>query len=171
VRRADFAAAVAAARSVSLDALDDTQRVELESALEQVYLALDGRGAALDACRLRVSLAEQALASEPTIEWQVRHARALHGVGYCQSVEALAAYDHVLTLYGASPEPRLQERVAKALVNKGFTLGALGQSEAEMAVYDEVERRFGSDERPGTREAVERAREQRKRIAEGRNDG
>ncbi len=166
VRGADFVRAVEVARTVPLDGLDENGWASLEAALQQVDEALLGQGLAgqggdaLAACELRVSLAERPLKRAPeSLDWRVRHARALHGVGYCHSVagrhhEALAAYEHVLNLYGNSPEPELQERVARSLVNKGVALGALGRSEDELAVYDDIERRFGSASEPALREQV-----------------
>jgi preprotein translocase subunit SecA len=47
--------------------------------------------------------------------------------------------------------------VAKALVNKGITLGDLNRSEDEISVYDEVLRRFGDATEPAMREQVARA--------------
>ena len=44
--------------------------------------------------------------------------------------------------------------VAKVLVNRGITQGQLSQSEAEMATYDEVLRRFGDSVEPVLREQV-----------------
>jgi tetratricopeptide (TPR) repeat protein len=51
----------------------------------------------------------------------------------------------------------LREPVAKALVNKGFRLGALNRSEGAVAVYDEVVKRFGDASEPGLREPVAEA--------------
>ena len=59
---------------------------------------------------------------------------------------ALALLDEVVARFGERPEVELAEPVARALVNKGVTLGSLGRSEEEIAVYDEVIARFG--ERP-----------------------
>jgi tetratricopeptide (TPR) repeat protein len=47
--------------------------------------------------------------------------------------------------------------VAKALVNKGYRLGQLDRSEEEIAVYDEVVRRFGERTEPGLAELVAKA--------------
>ena len=48
-----------------------------------------------------------------------------------RSEEAIAVYDEVLARFGDATEPALREQVAKALVNKGVTLGALERSEDE----------------------------------------
>ena len=53
--------------------------------------------------------------------------------------------------------PALREQVAKALFNKGVTLGALERSEEAIAVYDEVVARFGDAPDPTLREQVARA--------------
>jgi len=56
-----------------------------------------------------------------------------------------------------APEPALREWVAKALVNKGITLGRLNRSEEEIRVYDDVVRRFGDAPEPALREQVAKA--------------
>uniref|UniRef100_UPI003D1B9070 tetratricopeptide repeat protein n=1 Tax=Aeromonas veronii TaxID=654 RepID=UPI003D1B9070 len=47
-----------------------------------------------------------------------------------------------------------QEQVAKALRNKGVTLGQLGRSEDEITVYDELIQRFGNSDTPALQEQV-----------------
>ncbi|MDR2112324.1 MAG: tetratricopeptide repeat protein [Candidatus Accumulibacter sp.] len=51
----------------------------------------------------------------------------------------------------------LDEQAARALFNKGVTLGRQGKPDAEIAVYDEIDRRFGQDASAGMREQVARA--------------
>ena len=46
---------------------------------------------------------------------------------------------------------------ARALFNKGISLGALGRSEDEIAVYDDLLARFGSATEPALREQVAKA--------------
>jgi len=86
---------------------------------------LEGRGA-LGVCELRVQIAEAALGSAPVLEWQIRHARALHAVGYCRGAEnrsesALDAYNQIVALYGLlaqvapSPVIELNRAVAVAM--------------------------------------------------------
>ncbi len=60
--------------------------------------------------------------------------------------QALETSNAIIRRYGARKESEVQEPVAKALVNKGWTLGSLGRSEEEMDVYDEVVRRFSERE-------------------------
>src|SRR5438445_13524956 len=48
----------------------------------------------------------------------------------------------------------MREQVAKALYNKGITLGALNRSEDEISVYDEVVRRLGDATEQAVREQV-----------------
>ena len=55
---------------------------------------------------------------------QGRHAR-----GARRSEEAVGVYDEVVARFGDATEPALREQVARALVNKGVTLGALERSE------------------------------------------
>ena len=61
-----------------------------------------------------------------------------------RSEDAIAAYDDVLARFGAATELPLRELVAKALVNKGVTLGALGRSEDAIAACEDVLARFGA---------------------------
>ncbi len=54
-------------------------------------------------------------------------------------------------------EIALAEQVAKALLGKGVSLGALGRSEEAIAVYDELEARYGERDEIALAEAVARA--------------
>ena len=63
----------------------------------------------------------------------------------------------VVARFGDAPEPALREQVAKALVNKGVTLGVLERSRRSIAVYDEVLARFGDAPEPALREQVANA--------------
>jgi len=71
--------------------------------------------------------------------------------------DAIAVYDEVIARYGQASAPALQEQVARALVNKGITLGMLERSEEEIAVYDEVIARYGQASAPALQEQVARA--------------
>jgi tetratricopeptide (TPR) repeat protein len=71
--------------------------------------------------------------------------------------EAIAVYKEILARFGDSPEPALREEVAKALVNKGVTLGQLDRSKEAIAVYEEVLARFGDASEPPLREVVANA--------------
>ncbi|MGD0723226.1 MAG: hypothetical protein ABR970_19500, partial [Roseiarcus sp.] len=51
----------------------------------------------------------------------------------------------------------VRSEVAGALVNKGFTLNALGRREEAIAVYDALDARFGADGDPAVRARVARA--------------
>ncbi|HEX5338808.1 MAG TPA: tetratricopeptide repeat protein, partial [Gallionella sp.] len=51
----------------------------------------------------------------------------------------------------------LRELVAKALVNKGFRLGQMNRNEDEIAVYDEVVKRYGEAPETALRELVAKA--------------
>jgi tetratricopeptide (TPR) repeat protein len=53
--------------------------------------------------------------------------------------------------------PGEREEAAKALYNKGDTLGELGRFVERIAVYDEIDKRFGKDDTPGVREWVAKA--------------
>ena len=56
-----------------------------------------------------------------------------------------------------APELPLREEVAKALVNKGITLIALGRGDDEIAVYDDLLDRFGAAAELPLRELVAKA--------------
>ena len=64
---------------------------------------------------------------------------------------ALSAFEQAITL---SKADATANKIAQYLFAKGVTLGALGKSEEAIAVYDEIDRRFGKDESPGVREQV-----------------
>jgi tetratricopeptide (TPR) repeat protein len=73
--------------------------------------------------------------------------------------QAVSALDSILERYSKSEtdEPKIRLGVARALVNKGIALGSLDRGEDEIAVYDEVIRRFGNAEELPFREEVARA--------------
>ena len=58
-------------------------------------------------------------------------------------------------LVGTANRPSAQ-RVVKALVNMGVTLGKFGRGEEAIAVYDALDARFGEDSEPAIREGVVR---------------
>src|SRR5690242_13670148 len=64
---------------------------------------------------------------------------------------AVEAWDRVAQRFGTAPELESRQWVARALSNKGVTLGELGRSEEAIAVYDELERRFGGATEPALR--------------------
>ncbi|WP_221443449.1 hypothetical protein, partial [Novispirillum itersonii] len=61
--------------------------------------------------------------------------------------------------FGDATEPALREQLAKAMVYKAITIGQSGDSKAEIAVYDEVIRRFGDAPEPDLQKVVGLARE------------
>jgi tetratricopeptide (TPR) repeat protein len=71
--------------------------------------------------------------------------------------QAVAAYREIVGRGGSSSEPVVRVIVAKALVNKGFCLGALGRSEESIAVYGDVVSRFAASPEPALHVAVARA--------------
>lgn len=64
---------------------------------------------------------------------------------------ALSAFEQAITL---SKADATANKIAQYLFAKGVTLGALGKSDEAIAVYDEIDRRFGKDESPGVRAQV-----------------
>ncbi|RJF87144.1 hypothetical protein D3874_08985 [Oleomonas cavernae] len=63
-------------------------------------------------------------------------------------------YDEIIARFGDAGEPALREEVARALVNKGITLGDLNRNEEAIAVYDGMIARFGDAGEPALREQV-----------------
>jgi hypothetical protein len=63
----------------------------------------------------------------------------------------------VVGRFWTATELALRGQVAKALFNKGVTLGALGRSDEEIAVYDDVVGRFGTATELALREQVAKA--------------
>jgi hypothetical protein len=61
----------------------------------------------------------------------------------------------VIARFGEDAEPALREQAAKALFNKGATLGALGRSDEAIAVYDDVVALSGADAEPAMREKAD----------------
>ncbi len=74
-----------------------------------------------------------------------------------QPEDALATYDEVVSRYGTSKVPALQEAVARALHRAGTLLWDLGRREDALAACDEVVGRYGTSEMPALQEAVARA--------------
>ncbi|HEV2747706.1 MAG TPA: helix-turn-helix domain-containing protein [Allosphingosinicella sp.] len=69
----------------------------------------------------------------------------------------LALLEDLITRFVQAREPALREQVAIALFNKGFTLGASGDSAGEVATYEELIARFGEAREPAVREPVAKA--------------
>lgn len=55
----------------------------------------------------------------------------------------------------------LKEQVAKALLNKGVSLGALDRGVEAIAVYDDLVGRFGASDAAPLRDLVAKTRERR----------
>ena len=79
------------------------------------------------------------------------YARGLADISSTNYQSALSAFEQAIMLSNADAPA---DQVAQYLFAKGVTLGALGKSEEEIAVYDEIDRRFGKDESPSVRERV-----------------
>ena len=71
--------------------------------------------------------------------------------------EAIRVYDEVVSRFGDSTDLALREQVAKALINKGVSLGKMGKNEEEIRVYDDVVARFGDSTDLALREQVANA--------------
>ena len=72
-------------------------------------------------------------------------------------VKAIAVWDEVVRQFGDTTEPKIREKVAQAMINKGVALGKQGKPLEAIAVWDEVVRRFGNATEPGIRELVAKA--------------
>jgi tetratricopeptide (TPR) repeat protein len=88
-------------------------------------------------------------------EWaDAENARAIALEDPAQSFDSFSA---VADRFLNSRDPLLQSKVARALANKGITLGQLGRSEEEIAAYDDVVSRFGTASESKVRQQVARA--------------
>jgi hypothetical protein len=67
----------------------------------------------------------------------------------------------VVARFGSASELALRKQVARALINKGTTLGELGRGEQAFSVYDELIARFGGDDNPAVKTIVENAKQRR----------
>lgn len=164
VRKSDYSAALAAARTLDLGRLQPEHRIELERALEQVYLGtvMQQPEVGLAACEIRLEIAGKALSEGDDAGWRISQAKALHGKGYSlgalgRAKEALQAYEEIVSQYRDNPEVAFQERVARALVGKGFALWGLGRIEEALDSYLELLQRFGASEAPAIQEQVAKA--------------
>lgn len=93
----------------------------------------------------RVKEAERHLEEKPSSgltaeEWFFR---ALSADMQKKPYAEIAAYDELIERFAASAALEDLTYVAKALVNKGITLGQLDKSEEAIACYDDVAERFG----------------------------
>ncbi|MBF0174201.1 MAG: hypothetical protein HQL83_12255, partial [Magnetococcales bacterium] len=68
----------------------------------------------------------------------------------------LVLFDRHRTSYGNGDAP-IVEQVAKAMFNKGFTMGSMGKGEEEIAVYDDLVQRFALRDESGIAEWVAKA--------------
>lgn len=62
--------------------------------------------------------------------------------------EALEIYDGVIDEFDETDAPEIAPQIARAFVNKGFTLTALHRPEEALSVLDETIRRFGQTDYP-----------------------
>ena len=65
--------------------------------------------------------------------------------------------DELQRRFGESDDPELRLQVARALFDKGATLGSLDRNEAAIETYDELQRRFGESDDPELRVGVAKA--------------
>jgi tetratricopeptide (TPR) repeat protein len=97
--------------------------------------------------------ASEALKDKPESQFTAAdyYARGLASFSSKNYQSALSVFEQAIALSKADT-PTAQ--ISQYLFAKGVTLGALGKSEEEIAVYDEIDRRFGKDESPSVREQV-----------------
>ncbi len=79
------------------------------------------------------------------------------GVAYFTRTNYQSAIDSFDKAWNHAPRDTDVETLASYLLAKGVTLGELGRSEEAIALYDQVDQRFGKDESAGVREQVARA--------------
>lgn len=100
-----------------------------------------------------VAQASQSLKRKPESEFTAADFFT-RGVSYFSNQDfhaALAAFDSAIQLSAADTSP---DRPAQYLFAKGVTLGQLDKPQDAIAVYDELDKRFGADTNPAVRELV-----------------
>ena len=140
----------------------ETETIE-ESPLEAVRDALR-RSQYREAIRegLGIRIRKSDLANSQLLELASNMLSAGLGLGDDSSDE-IHSYDLVVAIGDVLSTERnidnhhIREQVAKALLYKGITLAALNRSEEEIAVYEEVVKRFGEASEPELREQVAKA--------------
>ncbi|MBP2157723.1 MULTISPECIES: DUF4062 domain-containing protein [Asticcacaulis] len=109
-----------------------------------------------NAAEAALIFASRAVAVAKTkLEWA--EAEHLHGRALCETgalTEGMAAFTGIVERFSDSNEPEEQIWRAKALGNKGITLGRLARSEEELNAYNEVIVRYGASSDPTLREQV-----------------
>lgn len=79
------------------------------------------------------------------------------GVAYFTRTNYQSAIDSFDKAWNHAPRDTDVETLASYLLAKGVTLGELGRSEEAIALYDQIDQRFGKDEADGVREQVSSA--------------
>ena len=108
---------------------------------------------------VRVRAAQQPQPDIPSVVWAAAATSAVGEEAEIVGEHAFrTGYLHVaFDAFSAAASSTQPELGARALFNKGVTLGLLGRSEEEVAVYDEVDTRYRDDPAPTLRERVARA--------------
>jgi tetratricopeptide (TPR) repeat protein len=70
---------------------------------------------------------------------------------------SIATYDELLERYGERDQPALQEQCAKALHNKGWIFGSLGDLPRSITYFDELLSRYGHSDSPTIQEQCQSA--------------
>lgn len=167
VREADGLAAelqslhrIALERMLELPSLAE-HRDELQGVMPAGFVAVSGRDTA--SVEVAQTTAEMPAEVDPTEsqrdtgESAAKVARELfmNARQLRKGVEdTVAAYEEVIRCFGESESVGVLEWVAKALVNKGATLGTLHRPQEALDACDEVVRRFGESDIPTLRESV-----------------
>ncbi len=92
------------------------------------------------------------------VEWaQARNVQAVSHFHLGRLDDAIGLFTQIVERFSSSIEPERRTWHAKALVNRGLSLGGLGRGEEAISVYDDVVGRFGMAGEPALREQVARA--------------
>ncbi len=151
---AEYQEGVASKAKATEQAMEEAARSIIDSATHSVDgtsdVASDPDAVAL------IRKASDALKEKPESSFTANdhYARGLDFFAASNYQSALSAFDNALKLLATDVSA---QRTAIFLFNKGVTLGKLSRSEEAIAVYDEIDRRYGKDESPGVRERVARA--------------
>ncbi len=139
-----------------------TKKEEVDAAAEQLLqsrqLKDDERTPAVDPkAAAVVERASDELKTKPESSFTAEDHFA-RGLSQFAKGNHLSALESFRAAYQAGPETTPTDAPVRYLFAQGVTLGKLDKPEEAIAVYDEMDRRFGKDESPGVRSVVARAR-------------
>jgi tetratricopeptide (TPR) repeat protein len=129
--------------------LDDYRALVIDASVNQEWLKMESTASVM------AYLSEDERNDEATAFALFSKAYALGELNRHDA--AIATYDDLISRFGTSAAPALQEQVAKALFNKAYVLGEWNRPEEAIKAYDDLIARFGKSETAATQEVVAKA--------------